>query len=41
MPDRLVKLYELASIGGLVPTFADRGVILRRATAPEKHPVVT
>ncbi|MCL4520144.1 MAG: GNAT family N-acetyltransferase [Firmicutes bacterium] len=41
MPDMLVKLYELPSVDGLVRAFGDQGVILRRAIAPEKHPVVT
>ncbi len=40
MPDMLVKLYELPGIDGLVQTYAERGITLRRAIAPEKHAVV-
>ena len=40
MPDMLVKLYELPLIDGLVQTYAERGITLRRAIAPEKHAVV-
>jgi len=40
MPDMLVKLYDLPEVAPLVKRLADRGIVVRRAMAYEKHVVV-
>ena len=40
MPDMLVRLYDLPEVTPLVRRLADQGIVIRRAMAHEKLPVV-
>jgi hypothetical protein len=40
MPDLLVRLYDLPDVTPLVTVLAARGIVIRRAMAYEKHPIV-
>lgn len=40
MTDMLVKLYQLPPLAPLIESQAEKGIIVRRAIAPEKHLVI-
>lgn len=40
MPDMLVKLYELPPLDAALEAQSAKGIVIRRALAPEKHHVL-